>query len=233
MISQSVVNELMSKLKAAPLYDDVVNIGLRNSYNSFYLVGGKVYRGLAEIIHGDVRGFNSCDWDILVMGKPYNIWLPRKFADDKWRWMGNHYADNSLCCKHYKHSYVGRGSVETTKMDIISIDDVKEDKTAKGTLEDYYKGVPLDIQAIALDLTNSALYGPGISAVIQGRIAISGQGTIFEKNYDPNYVTDMLVNKATSMLFDYTNTLSTPAKCTCYANDPRMLLFFGCRCGGK
>lgn len=112
-----------------------------------YLVGGKVYRSLALARHG-VGNPQGGDFDILVEGS-FNM----QCASSAWGgdWETEEDVLYDLSGVRFVHQ-----KVDGLVVDVFSCVSVEE----------YFKGVPLDIQAIAYDIVNEKIWGEkGVAAI--------------------------------------------------------------------
>lgn len=229
----SLVDQVVASIQAMPDYEDAIKIIRKNSYAPFYLVGGKVYRTVASIIHGVDCGADRADWDALVLGEVKLTWLPYgwsnvvPFNKDKKRNSLQLSKGGNYIAPHWRYNYgssafSGTYTSRSPKIDLISVLDVP----GNNDLSSYFDVVPLDIQMMALDLRNHALVGHrAMQAITQKKIAINNPtGCLGEIN-----PMQIMARKAQSMGFSYEGQVLRKTPCDCYDGDTQALWHFGCK----
>jgi len=232
LLSSKTVRELVGRIKSIQGWDKVEEVIKRSTVDPYWIVGGTVYRTLANILHGTPIP-PTIDVDVLVEGEP----RPMPLDNLPYQWA---HTGSSL----KSHRTLARGSIKATptfyglqslgifslpKIDLIAAKDIMEvgrkiNKVKSTLLLTYFAVVPLDIQAIALDLTSECIMGRGITAVINKTIGVNNSSLPYSHTI---YLRDKLLS-----LNGFVTTSNSAAihLCNC---DARMLFNFGCKCGGK
>jgi hypothetical protein len=216
-IPRSVANTAFAAIKSHELYDDICKIVRKNCYDTYYMVGGMVYRNLAIAYHGKKNSIantniSKADFDFVVLGKPRDFFVP-----EGWRLKRNTYTKkNSL-------TFIYQARNKRLKLDIISIKDIP----GGNTVRDYFDFVPLDIQAIAAQPEYKRCFGEGISAIVTKKIRLKNvDGLIHSYQVPRQYA----AGKAASMGFQFVDTARRNHRpCSCNSRD---LFWLGCQCGG-
>jgi hypothetical protein len=243
---------VMQKLFSDPDFHTVAQLVKRNTSGKVWMVGGKVYRTIIEVVHGYYCGAREADWDFLCMGEVVD--RRRAYLDKDWvvdRPTGA-YKPNSMCLTHYVNTgngfltqaysgglsgspnpspvYIARAKVPDKKIDIIGIKDIPQFNEVSGPsrLKDYFSAVPLDIQMIALsaDSRRPTLRGGALDSVVTKTVGVNNpDGTL-----RPFDVHQYARQKANSIKFRYYGDGGiTKTQCDCYDGDIIALWRMGCR----
>jgi hypothetical protein len=225
------VDPLLASLNQDPAFADIVDRVTKICGGPIYLVGGQIYRRLANIIHGIDTPVER-DWDFLCLGMPrYGEEIFTEDEEEEWeedysrgffssrfryyyypyrrrrRWWYRPYSWYDDDYDYYDYYYDRRNPTPEqlqkrveNKVDVISIYDSNQilggkDSTVTELIQNkeyeklvniYFDSVPLDIQAIALDLTNERLMGvQGLSAVFNKEIWLKRPENLEKWNIDP------------------------------------------------
>lgn len=237
----------MKRIKQHPDFNEVMNLVTRNTSGEVFLVGGKVYRTIVELVHGYDCGAEEADWDFLCLGdvvKKHRVYVFGDWSPDISPY--EDYKANSLCLKHYTRSLNVNGIVRgmggiggpgrrpishAKKIDIIGIKDVPKFNSHEGVLlgrlDDYFKAVPLTVQAIALSKGSyPCLYGKALPSIEAKTIHINNEhGTL--RPFDIHYYASQ---KASSLKFKYHGySRAYKVPCDCYEGDITLLWRNGCQ----
>jgi hypothetical protein len=224
----SLVDKVIQRLSSHKDYEEAIKTIRKNSYGQVYLVGGKIYRTVSEIVHGIECGAKDADWDALCMGEVKVTYcppgwgsmppkLPNSMALAKR--VGNGYAV-SFGAYNRRRRYVPPGKQH--KIDLIGIKDVPGD----GTLQSYFDIVPLDIQRMALDLEGRALHGTrAMDAIRRKMVKVNNsEGCLPGLQIKP-----YIARKAQSLGFTYEGQVIAKVDCNCYGGDSKALWDYGCK----
>jgi hypothetical protein len=153
---------LAQKIWADPHFEDAYKLAKANSKGKLWVIGGKVYRHLLSLLHNEEFGTDKCDFDFL---SEKLTWF-RHIPDDLYSEYTVHraYSSHKVMRNPFKKlkSNLGKSPRFVSKdltVDIVSL------KKARGiveeglprTIDGYFQGVPLDIQACAFDLETETL----------------------------------------------------------------------------
>lgn len=224
-------DEILERIASYPDAKTSIEYAEKNCYGSTYLVGGKVYRTVIEMMTGKDVGARTADWDFLCMGEIKIVRNPPR----GWR-------RNVFSCSGSRPGYARRSIAvvsprpvknAASKIDLVSMADVmRRVGFAQSTdINDYLRAVPLDIQAIAI--------GPMPRAVMRGTRAIDAirKQKLSVNNTNGKILAipmqEYISKKAESLGFVYSGA-KTVAKipCNCFPNDTRMLWEKGCQAPG-
>lgn len=239
---------VMQRIMQHPDFSEVANLVRRNASGRIYLVGGKVYRTIIELVHGYDCGAKDVDWDFLCMGtvaKRHRAYLHTDWSVDR---QDGSYKANSMCLSYWDSNKqtAASGLLRSTfhslsgpivysqpvrkpdkKIDIIGIKDIP---TKHGTIQDYFDSVPLDIQTVGLSTEDAypTLYGQALKSIETKTISINNEsGTL--RPFDVNAYASA---KALSLKFnyDYKGSYRSPkVPCNCFENDIKALFRMGCQ----
>lgn len=224
--------EIIQRIRSHVDFDDVYAMARRQSYAPMYLVGGRVYRTVIEVITGNNVGANEADWDFLVMGAIKQ----RLISNPEGEWeveIFQYCKENSLRLRRLRsierQSRWGVfPSMEVTKMDLIAIADCAEGVKFP-SLHNYFQIVPLDVQCAALDLERNELHVAKVLQVIdRGSIAVNNP-----KGALPNLrINQYIRDKARSLNMGVDRQIAKGSH-TCICPMYPTLMRFGCQCGGR
>lgn len=221
----SLVDKVIMAISSHEDYEEVMKTVRKNAYGPTLLVGGKVYRTVSEIIHGTECGSKDADWDVLIMGDVKTAYVP-----SGWNAVTSYYPGsktNSLGLVKQTRKYSAKTWVAPivkidNKIDMIGIRDIPGD----GTLNSYFKVVPLDVQRIALDIEKRQLFGPvAINAIKRRNVKINSTKGCLPRLDIKRYIVD----KATSLGYTYEGQVVSKKPCDCYGNDTKSLWDYGCK----
>lgn len=198
--SQTIVDEVIDTIQANPNWKEVWRIACKNSKSTPYLVGGKVYRTLIEVVYGYPARAECVDYDFVTESVakkkkvPYG-WMPK---------VGPNYPTLNLV------NLQGSIRLKSKKgccIDIVSTKDILQIKDGRfpEDISGYLRSVPLNIQSIALDIHNRKLIGDvGKQAVMEQKVHIhnheSYAGQYLFKRHKT--IATYLRKKAASIKFD-------------------------------
>ncbi|MFH0870755.1 MAG: hypothetical protein V1866_06905 [archaeon] len=139
---------LKARLDQLPDYRESLELVKANSEGRIWLIGGIVSRILiSEIYHA---GQPEHDYDFLVEKLRPNLKIP-----DGWS------VENK---KHGNPTFL-RGNLEVDIFPITTSDHIKQNRLSP-TIDNFFKGAPFTIQALAYDIASSQLIGEvGIDAL--------------------------------------------------------------------
>jgi len=194
--AQNWVDPLLDHLYEDPDFETIIDHATKICGGPIYLVGGQIFRRLSNIIHGTKLKLDR-DWDVLCLGIPrweyyYYREAPRDWEEEWLEWSIRGYFTTRFA---YRPSDRIRG-----KLDVISIfdsqsildgspdevDEILKQRRWEDALEIYFDSVPLDIQALALDITNEKLLGDqGLQAVWDKTIHLKRPESLAKWDIDP------------------------------------------------
>lgn len=188
LIDKSVWGQALLKITEHPTFKLALEVAVLNSKDKhIYLAGGKLYRSIIEELYGYPARAECCDYDFVTKQTIKDVELPKDLGLRPW--------ETSLRPSDYSYSgapgeyqvdspslkFFGKG----VKVDIISLGSLPYilEKNLPRTIESYFDSVPLDIQAIAVDLDvanrNVTLIGArGQQAILNKRILINNVSTL-------------------------------------------------------
>jgi hypothetical protein len=172
MTGEYFANEILQRIEKLPDWEEIYDIACHNSKGPVWLVGGKVYRTLAEILFKNNAGSKECDFDFLTSKATFFTHVPKR-----WRRATSDYSD---CCSLYDVTKQSVGyrfheaGTPTRTFDLITFKKaIAAGKPA--SLEGYFESVPHTVQAIALDIKNQCLLGPGKTEVMLRVVRINNK----------------------------------------------------------
>lgn len=144
-------------LKENKEFKDVLRIVSLNNKGKTWLIGGFVFRNLANIIYSSTTKHES-DIDVLISD------FPKKFCTIKgWSIKKNRFGNPKFIKGH-------------RTIDLVPIKNVSQivRMQLKPSINNYLKYVPFNIQSIAYDLNNKKLLGKiGKDALLRKKIAVN------------------------------------------------------------
>lgn len=211
-------------LRGSVDWADVYAMARNNSSGALYVVGGRVYRAALELIHGIRAGPRYCDWDFFVEGELCATW--RAATPQGWVCSRGSYKSQHSLRFSRRHGGFQRGAITALmppatqdKVDLISSKDFGD---PGGTILDYFDAVPLKIQAIALDIPNRKLFGPGLVDI--GACQVTPNNTKAVRNF-PSYI----AMKAESLRIPIGGDAERKTPCDCWGKDIIALMNNGCQ----
>jgi hypothetical protein len=206
------------------------------------LVGGRVYRTLAEELHGEKCGANESDFDFLCFDTtsqpiqfdgwqktrgPGSVFKPEE-NNSSYGFSVKRQAQRHKALDGRKRSSRFEGGRYKSKVDFVAIEDIKE----QGTMEDYFSVVPMDIQAIGLDFRTKKIHGDlGIAAVCRKTLKMKNPAALENEGRDPDCYIEGKKESMMPMKFTIDYSIGKH-RCYCYPDDIKLLFALGCKCGG-
>jgi len=223
--------DVLSLIMSYPDAKETFDYARKSCYGPTYLVGGKVYRTLIEMMTGRDVNAQAADWDFLCMGK-IKVKAPKR----GWAMTGSLYGYGKRSRNIRRVQPISRslqGKI-ASKIDLVSMADVmaKVGFPNSQYVSDYLRAVPLDIQAIGLDFESQQpqIHGSkAIEAIRCGRIAVNNpDGKILAVPMH-QYIND----KAISIGFTAAGLTSiVKVPCNCFPGDSKTLWQKGCQAPG-
>lgn len=172
MIKQTIVDEVCDTLQESPYWETVLAIAKKHDKGQPLLVGGKLYRTIIEVMYGYPARAECVDFDWLLIDprdKKAHLSLPKGW--------------------HHEYAFTPYGAKDAgvngsrriknrngLSIDLISTDGIEQIKNGRlpQGIVGYLMSVPLDIQAIALDIEDRRLYGEaGANAIVNRQVGIN------------------------------------------------------------
>jgi hypothetical protein len=201
-ISRSVLEQTKEQIFSNPNWGPVLDVAVKNNDGQLYLVGGRLYRTLIEVMYGYPCRSECVDWDFATTKVKENKYWPKLFTEkEKPGYPGLGGPESNRIRTGSIHLSSRRGGV-----DIINIPDiiqVREERAPKN-IHGYLDSVPLTIQSIALDLANGTLVGDaGIESLLSKRIWVHNMESYASLTAFKNYPSEMtyIVDKQGSLKF--------------------------------
>jgi len=162
---------LISAISQLPDFEEACSIALANAKDPpVWLVGGKVYRTILHELYGLKTDHESCDFDFLTSRLRWWKYIPKKwyrakaFDDDygspyfspyRIKKISDTYRFTRL--KNSEFFCCAAEQFSERQIDLLCFSKLRGIKMGKfpHTLEGYFKSVPLNIQAIALDISKT------------------------------------------------------------------------------
>lgn len=142
-----------------PVFIEVFNLVKINSEGKVYLMGGFLYKNIANYLYGEKKVYNY-DIDFFV-DKRNNEILPVK----GWKIEKNSYGHENYIRENNRMSFTEIGK------------SIRVSKIKPETVESFIRETPLNIQSIAYDLEGDKIIGEeGINAIINKKICINNLG---------------------------------------------------------
>ena len=231
MNTKNLADRVLKKISSHEHYDEVMKVVRKNAYGKIFLVGGKVYRTAIEVMHNYYCQSESSDWDFLVLGDIKTIHIPQD-----WQTTSGYYEKKNSVriirrgkktqLKRGPYRYFGR--LPDIKIDLISIKDIMKTagESQRGNVKDYFRIVPLDIQALALDVEKKSLLGSkAVSAIKSRKVSVNNSiGALPGLN-----ISEYIQNKASSIAFMCEQSPRTKSQCDCFSGDIKTLWDRGCQ----
>ena len=207
-LSRKVLDALNKDPNFAEAYQMVCN----RAKTKPYLVGGKLYRTMIEIIYDYPARSHSCDFDFAAetvrKRKKEELYTGKlKTITDL---MGNVIEVPVKRARPRKSSYLKGDSVKLRtrhgcKIDLMNIPDLHGIKTGKlsPTIEGYLEAVPLSVQSIAMDIDKCEIFGRvGLDSINEKFIWINNKEVLTEYVALKGWTIDRYVrSKADSIKF--------------------------------
>lgn len=204
IISRKVWLRVANNLINHPEFKDVYNVVRKNSRTEkLYLAGGKLYRSLIEELYGYPARAECCDYDFVTVQTVDN-----PVQDEKWTAaISRQYSDKKIKVQSpsIKLRYKG------IKIDLISLGSLPHiiENDLPKTIESYFEAVPLNMQALALELspTGPQLIGDvGQWSIIERGVSVNNDSTIEKYCKLKGWKVQRYVeNKAKSVRFSHKN----------------------------
>ena len=205
-LSKQLGRRVLATLNKDPNFKDVYQMVINRSKTKPYLVGGKLYRTLVEIIYDYPARSHSCDFDFAAED------IRKNKKRKKIRERGTIDANNDFFAppvisaisaitarpSPYSGDSVKMRTESGCSIDLICIADLVTKNKIKypATIEGYFSSVPLSIQAIAMDLDRCEIFGKvGIDSINEKFVWINNKDTLANycnyKGYTiPSYIRD-------------------------------------------
>lgn len=172
-VSPGTVETLINKItRCEGPWEEVYDIAKSNSKGRVWLVGGKVYRTLAEILHGVSVGAASCDYDFITT---YTTWF--NHIPGKWYVTFNTEYGESLFNPYTSEKCENAWRYFKEGRQVLDLMTFKRATQAghPANLDGYFKSVPLNVQAVALDIDGRQLLGPGVEAICRKIVSVNNR----------------------------------------------------------
>lgn len=204
VISSKVWRKVANNLINHPEFKDVYSIVRQNAKtNKIYLAGGKLYRTIVEELYGYPARAECCDYDFVVSET-----VSRPICDGTWDGhISRDYSDKKLKVQSHSMKFRRKG----VKIDLISLGSLPHivENDMPRTIDSYFEAVPLNVQALALDLSTSGpqLIGDiGQWSIIQRSVSVNNDPTIQKYCKLKGWKVERYVeNKAKSVRFSHKN----------------------------
>ena len=151
--------EIYGRLMGSPEYRQALMLVCMNSKGPIWLMGGAVFRLLANIMHGTPLSANH-DYDFLVET------LEKKFffrEDEGWR----------LELNHYKNPKFVKSGLSVDVVPLATVDSITRRKL-EPTIENFLTGTPFTIQSVVWNCTTRKLMAyAGIRALESKTVAVN------------------------------------------------------------
>ena len=169
-ITPQIIDELIHKIEINSHWNEAWDIARSNSKGKVWLVGGKVYRTLTEIMFGTPAGAQGCDFDFITAKATWFNHVPAKWYvvvnDDYGETRINPYTTDKT---EHAWRYFREGR---QLLDLLTFGRATQ-AGFEASLDGYFKSVPLDVQAVALDVENRQLSGPGLKAICRRVLGVN------------------------------------------------------------
>ncbi len=170
--------KVMDRIVLEPEWPKALEVARGNARGELWLVGGKVYRTLAEALHGKVAGASKCDFDFLATDKTAMPMVPKRGDDDRPMMLGR--QDSWEVSD--RPARLGTMDIGTRKfrlngrdlVDLLTLD-LPRRRGTTADIDGYFRTVPFDVQAIAIDVATGRIFGPGIEAVRSRRVSVNNE----------------------------------------------------------
>lgn len=208
------VSAFLSAIKKYPKYNVVKALVSANSKNPLFLTGGRVYRTLLALSENKEPVLpDSCDWDFLCYKTTWFTHFPKEceeeFTVTKYhRYDGKAYKEteirNPFLFSKNNHCY--RFTSSSVSIDLMTANRVVRDKSLPNDITGYLRAVPLNIQSIAFDLTNSKFHYTSVfmEAFQKRRLEVNHSKILIDHCHYKNIsVEEFMAQKAASLNFTY------------------------------
>lgn len=129
-----------------------------NYSGGIWLVGGYVYRNLAQILHGTPKPHVDFDFIIKHAREAEEIQLPAGWKVEK-----NHYENPKFVSEKFCIDYIPLGNIESIKR-----------RGLAPTIENFLTGTPLTVQSVAFDCITQEIVGDvGLRAILERAVGIN------------------------------------------------------------
>lgn len=183
---QSCIESLLS----LPDFDEAYDIARTNAKGSIWLVGGKLYRTIIHQIYGYRTDYQNCDFDFLTTKVKWWRSIPERWKYEYHDYSGygpsleNPYDIKKVdgAIRFIRPARITNAHIEAQQdlerqcgIDLIPISSAPGIKLGKfpHSLDGYFASVPFDIQAIAMDVENRKIIGPGLKAIGDHKICVN------------------------------------------------------------
>ncbi len=139
---------------SSSLFHEAKQVVYQNSRGKVWLVGGFLYRHLAHLLHNSPPP--DCDLDFIVTEREPMLKLPSDWREEH-NSFGNPRLVSSKC-----------------RIDLIPLNNIYSilQRGLSPTINNYFYGVPLTIQAMAYDLQEQNILGDGFWALYQKIVGV-------------------------------------------------------------
>jgi len=158
-LSKNLSKRLLTVLNKDPNFKDAYQMVCNRSKTKPYLVGGKLYRTLIELMYDYPARSHSCDFDFAVC----EVVKRKRFKE---KTISLHDGTFDYIQVPVNGTYGNGGSTkmrtrEGASIDLIDISGLKAVRAKKQPLsiEGYIGSVPLSVQAIAMDIEKCEVFG--------------------------------------------------------------------------
>jgi len=196
-------------LNLNPNFSDVCQLVYNNCKEKPYLVGGKVYRTLIEVMFDYPARSECCDYDFACTAVIKRKKKKVVYGDGSWKMMKPSYAYRKGGKKtpKRKQTSIHLKNKKGCKIDVMNLPDLYQisDGLFPADMKGYFSVVPLSIQAIGMDLEKCEIFGVGgIDSLNERFVWVNNKRqlknyTEFKGMYPANYIK----KKAESIRFDY------------------------------
>ena len=153
-IDKSLSKEVLRRLSLNKNFSDVCQLAFNTCCHKPYLVGGKVYRTLVEVLYDYPARSECCDYDFIST----RVGATKRKIFDGWLRTRASYKSGA---KRNKSRSLNLKSHNGCRVDIMSLPCMPLINEGKYTanLIGYFGIVPLSIQAIAMDIEKGEIFG--------------------------------------------------------------------------
>lgn len=138
-------------------FKEAANVIKNNSLGNIWLIGGFVFRTLAQQLYGAQKA--SCDFDFIVESPVDFFQLPDNYSTEFTNRFGN-------------PKFISRNGIIIDYIPLENIHSIREHKL-QPTFDNFLSNVPLNIQAIAYDFDAQYIIGnPGIDALERKTVSV-------------------------------------------------------------
>lgn len=169
-ITPEIIDRVISIITVNHNWDEVYDIARSNSKGKVWLVGGKLYRTLTEVIFNTQAGAHGCDYDFITAKATWFNHVPAKWYvvvnDDYGETKLNPYTTDKT---EHAWRYFRNGR---QVLDLMTFSRATQ-AGFEPTLDGYFKSVPLDVQAVALDIESRQLLGHGLKSICRRVVGVN------------------------------------------------------------